>query len=323
MRLRDLRPRTIEGYLLATRLFIERVDNDPEKLTEDDIRTYFLHLRDDKHQASSSINIAICALRFFFNFTLERDCEVFNLLRVHRTRSRPVMLSRGEVHALLSVVRHPARRMLLTTICALGLRIGEGLHLERSHIDGARGMVWIRDGKGGKARRVPLPKPILLRLRRYWKEERPTSFAGTGLPISRGSEEPCYPVMPVRYVILHVAAPKRWADTSPTARIAVRPENRAFESRDRGVRRQDRDLPVSRQQRPTSSKEDTAIRGVPSSIPSICPTARVSSRSVLSTVAFEPTGHAAAPSTDASAKSASRFYPGTSKGKPTTTLSHL
>jgi site-specific recombinase XerD len=175
MRLRDLRPRTIEGYLLAIRLFIERVDKDPEELTEEDIRTYVLHLRDDKRQAPSSINIAICALRFFFNFTLERDFEVFNLLRVHRTRSLPVVLSRGEVRALLSVIRHPVRRMLLTTIYALGLRIGEGLHLERSHIDGARGMVWIRDGKGGKDRRVPLPKPVLVRLRQYWKEERPES----------------------------------------------------------------------------------------------------------------------------------------------------
>jgi len=175
MRLRDLRPRTIEGYLLAIRLFIERVGKEPEKLKEEDVRTYVLHLRDDRHQAPSSINIAICALRFFFNFTLQRDFEVFNLLRVHRTRSLPVVLSRGEVCALLSVIRHPVRRMLLTTIYALGLRIGEGLHLERSHIDGARGIVWIRDGKGGKDRRVPLPKPILLRLRRYWKEERPES----------------------------------------------------------------------------------------------------------------------------------------------------
>ena len=175
MRLRDLRPRTIEGYLLAIRLFIERVGKEPEKLKEEDVRTYVLHLRDDRHQAPSSINIAICALRFFFNFTLQRDFEVFNLLRVHRTRSLPVVLSRWEVCALLSVIRHPVRRMLLTTIYALGLRIGEGLHLERSHIDGARGIVWIRDGKGGKDRRVPLPKPILLRLRRYWKEERSES----------------------------------------------------------------------------------------------------------------------------------------------------
>jgi len=175
MRLRDLRPRTIEGYLLAIRLFIERVDKDTEQLTEEDIRTYVLHLRDDKHQAPSSINIAICALRFFFNFTLERDFEVFNLLRVHRTRVLPVVLSRGEVRKLLAVVRHPVRRMLLTTIYALGLRIGEGLHLEKSHIDGARGMVWIRDGKGGRDRRVPLPKPVLLQLRNYWKVDRPES----------------------------------------------------------------------------------------------------------------------------------------------------
>jgi site-specific recombinase XerD len=65
--------------------------------------------------------------------------------------------------------------MTLTTIYALGLRIGEGLRLERSHIDGERQKVWIRDGKGGKDRRVPLPMPILAQLRRYWKEERPTS----------------------------------------------------------------------------------------------------------------------------------------------------
>jgi integrase/recombinase XerD len=177
MRLGDLRPRTIEGYLLATRLFIERVDKEPEKLTEEDVRGYFLHLRDDKHQAPSSINIAICALRFFFNHTLERDFEVFNLLRVHRTRVLPVVLSRAEVLRLLGVVRHPVRRMLLTTIYALGLRIGEGLHLEISNIDSGRNMVWIRDGKGGRDRRVPLPKPLLLKLRHYWKCDRPQSVS--------------------------------------------------------------------------------------------------------------------------------------------------
>jgi site-specific recombinase XerD len=36
-------------------------------------------------------------------------------------------------------------------------------------------MVWVRDGKGAKDRRVPLPKPLLLRLRRYWKLERSSS----------------------------------------------------------------------------------------------------------------------------------------------------
>ena len=115
MRLRDLRPRTIEGYLLAARLFIGRVDKDPQKLSEEDIRMYFLYLRDDKHQAPSSINIAICALRFFFNFTLERDFEVFNLLRVHGTRSLPVVLSRGEVHTW-SRTGYPCERFRTSSV---------------------------------------------------------------------------------------------------------------------------------------------------------------------------------------------------------------
>ena len=65
--------------------------------------------------------------------------------------------------------------MALTTIYALGLRLGEGLHLQSSHIDSARQMVWVRSGKGAKDRRVPLPKPLLHKLRQYWKNERPAS----------------------------------------------------------------------------------------------------------------------------------------------------
>jgi len=175
MRLRDLRPRTLEAYLLATRLFLECIGKPPEELTEADIRGYILHLRDDKRQAPSSINIAICALRFFFNFTLQRDYEVFALLRVNRPRTLPVVLSRAEVKRLLGAVEHPVRRMALTTIYALGLRLGEGLHLQSSHIDSARQMVWVRNGKGAKDRRVPLPKPLLHKLRQYWKHERPAS----------------------------------------------------------------------------------------------------------------------------------------------------
>jgi integrase len=134
-----------------------------------------MRLRDDRRQAPSSINIAICALRFFFNFTLQRDYEVFALLRVNRPRSLPVVLSRAEVKRLLGTVQHPVRRMALTTIYGLGLRLGEGLHLQTSHIDSARQMVWVRSGKGAKDRRVPLPTPLLLRLRHYWKHDRPAS----------------------------------------------------------------------------------------------------------------------------------------------------
>jgi len=175
MRPRDFRPRTQESYLLAARQFIDKVGRDPDTFTDDDVRAYFLYLREEKKLAPSTINVAVYALRFLFIHTMQRDWKIFDLLRVNMPRTLPVVLSRGEVRAVLSVVRHPVRRMALTTIYALGLRLGEGLALEAGDIDSERLMVWVRDGKGARDRGTPLPRPLLARLRRYWKKERPAS----------------------------------------------------------------------------------------------------------------------------------------------------
>lgn len=111
MRLRDFRPRTQEGYALAVRQFLDRAQRPPETLTDEDVRAYFLYLREGKKLAPSSINLAVHALRFFFTHTLQRDWPVLSLLRVHTPRMLPVVLSTGEVRAVLGAVRHPVRRM--------------------------------------------------------------------------------------------------------------------------------------------------------------------------------------------------------------------
>jgi integrase/recombinase XerD len=175
MRLRDYRPRTREGYQLAVRLFLDWGKTEPYQLTEDQVRAYVLYLREQKKQAPSSINVAICGIRFFCTQTLAQDWPVFELLRVNKPRVLPTVLSTTEVHAVLAAVREPVRRMALCTIYGLGLRLGEALRLETEHIDSERLMVWVRDGKGAKDRGVPLPRPLLARLRGYWKHDRPRS----------------------------------------------------------------------------------------------------------------------------------------------------
>ncbi|MBK6520796.1 MAG: tyrosine-type recombinase/integrase [Polyangiaceae bacterium] len=137
------------------------------------MRRYFLYLRETKKLAPSSINIVVHALRFFLVHTLQRDWAILDLLRVNKPRTLPVVLSTRETRAVLGAVRHPVRRVALTTIYALGLRLNEGLALETGHIDADRLLVWVRDGKGGVDRGVPLPRPLLSCLRRYWKLERP------------------------------------------------------------------------------------------------------------------------------------------------------
>jgi integrase/recombinase XerD len=48
----------------------------------------------------------------------------------------------------------------------------EDLHLQIGHIDGARQLLHVCHGKGGKDRYVPLPQPVLRMLRQYWATHR-------------------------------------------------------------------------------------------------------------------------------------------------------
>lgn len=59
MRLRDFRPRTQEGYALAVRQFLDRMQRPPETLSDEDVRGYFLYLREGKKLAPSSINLTL------------------------------------------------------------------------------------------------------------------------------------------------------------------------------------------------------------------------------------------------------------------------
>lgn len=104
---------------------------------------------------------------------MQRDWSVFDLVRARRTLKLPVVLSTREVRAIFAAVEQPVYRMAFITLYAFGLRINEGLHLETGDIDADRNTLWVRDGKGARDRAVPLPRPVLGRLRAYWKEDRP------------------------------------------------------------------------------------------------------------------------------------------------------
>ena len=58
------------------------------------------------------------------------------------------------------------------TIYCCGLRVSECLGLTIHDIDGANGKLWIRKGKGGKDRMVPIAKVMVEDLRRYWNHHR-------------------------------------------------------------------------------------------------------------------------------------------------------
>jgi integrase/recombinase XerD len=172
LQLAGLSDRTQDAYLRAVRQLADHFRTPPDRLTEPQLRDYFLHLKNDRHFASASLGIAYSGIKFFYSHTCPRDWPTLERLRVQREKRLPDVLSTDEVRQLIAAVRTRHNRIYFQTVYSLGLRLTEGLHLQVGDIDGARMMVHVHRGKGAKDRFVPLPTTTLKSLREYWATHR-------------------------------------------------------------------------------------------------------------------------------------------------------
>ena len=182
LQLAGLSARTQDAYTRAVRQLAEHFHTPPDRLSEQQVRDYFLHLKNDRHFAAASLGIAYSGIKSFYSHTVPRDWPTLERLRVRREKRLPDVLSTDEVRRLFAAVRTSHNRAYFWTVYSLGLRLGEGLHLQVGDIDSARMMVHVHRGKGAKDRFVPLPSRTLKALREYWATHRhPTwLFPATG-----------------------------------------------------------------------------------------------------------------------------------------------
>lgn len=172
LQLQGMSARTQQAYTRVVRLLSEHYQKSPAQITEEELRQYFLHVKNIKHWSRATMTQAICGITFFFEQTLHRDWTTLHIVRPAKEKRLPVILTVEEVRQILSAIRLLRYRACLTTIYACGLRLKEGTHLQVADIDSSRMLVHVRLGKGGKDRYVPLPQSTLELLRLYWKTHR-------------------------------------------------------------------------------------------------------------------------------------------------------
>jgi site-specific recombinase XerD len=172
MQLRGLSKRTQESYVRAVQQLAEYYHKSPEQITEEELRQYLLYLQNVKQVSPSSCIVALCGIKFLYQYTLHRAWPTLTFVRPALPQKLPVILSVEEVQRLLSCLRRPHYRVCLSTIYSCGLRLLEGVQLQVSQIDSSRMALHIRQGKGRKDRYVPLPQRTLALLRGYWLSHR-------------------------------------------------------------------------------------------------------------------------------------------------------
>ena len=153
----------------------------PELLGPAEIRTYLIHLTQERRLAASSIIVAVSALRFFYTVTLKRPWVVEDDIPAGRQAKKlPVVLSQEEVARFLGAVDNLKQRMVLTVCYATGLRISEAVRLKPAAIDSKRMVIRVEQGKGRKDRYVMLSPKLLDMLRDYWKRAHPGEWLFPG-----------------------------------------------------------------------------------------------------------------------------------------------
>ncbi len=188
LQLHGLSSRTQEIYVVAVRQLADHYRKSPDQISEEELRAYFLYLKRVKKISPSTLTVALCGIKFFFEYTLNRKWVTFDLVRPAHEKKLPTVLSVNEVCTILECVHMIRYQACLSTIYACGLRIQEGVHLQVGYIDSQRMLVHVHRGKGSKDRYVPLPDNLLSLLRRQWSTHRhplwlfPTSRLAAGAP---------------------------------------------------------------------------------------------------------------------------------------------
>ena len=178
MVLRGFAERTKETYLACVSGLAKHYGRSPDTLDAAAIQGYLLHLISERKLAYSSVNQAVCAIRFLFAVVLGQREVAFDIPMAKVPKRLPQILTREEISRLLAHGRDIRARTLLTTTYAAGLRLSEVCNLQLADIESSpeRMCLKVRQGKGSKDRYTLLSPRLLATLRLYWRVARPSHW---------------------------------------------------------------------------------------------------------------------------------------------------
>jgi integrase/recombinase XerD len=140
MQIRNLTPNTQRVYVAQVVRFACHFGKSPDLLGPPEIRTYLLHLTQERHLAASSVIVTVSALRFFYHTTLKRPWIVEDDIPAGRQAKKlPVVLSQEEVARFLGAVDNLKHRIILTICYATGLDFRSRPSQTRRHRQQAHG----------------------------------------------------------------------------------------------------------------------------------------------------------------------------------------
>lgn len=186
IRLKHYSIRTEQAYVDWIKRFILHFGKrHPRELGAADVEAFLTHLAVAGNVAASTQNQAKSALLFLYREVLETELPwLDNVERARAPKRLPVVLTRDEVHAVLSRLSG-THWLIASLLYGAGLRIMEALRLRVKDVEFSRKEILVRDGKGFKDRVTMLPAALAAPLADHLK--RVKALHGQDLAAGRGA----------------------------------------------------------------------------------------------------------------------------------------
>ncbi len=157
--------KTLKAYADWSRKFqIYLKDKPPDGLSAEDVKAYLTYLAVRCKVSASTQNQAFNALLFLFRHILKKDFgDHKDTPRAKKSSYIPVVLTRKEVDAVIGRLA-PPYDLVVKLLYGCGLRLFECLKLRVQNFNFDEEVLTVMDGKGKKARTVPIPQSIMQEL---------------------------------------------------------------------------------------------------------------------------------------------------------------
>jgi site-specific recombinase XerD len=181
MKLLRYSPNTINTYSGMMKVFyqLHKVQY-WNKLSEPHLAKSIKELLLSKNAGYSYQKQMIGAVRLFYKLLFKKEYIFFSLRQVRKNNTLPEVLSFEEVQRILAQIHNLKHRTIISTIYALGLRVGEVINLQIKDFDRDRNIVHIKMAKGKKDRIVNYPQKLKTLLNEYYLEYKPKKFLVEG-----------------------------------------------------------------------------------------------------------------------------------------------
>ncbi len=179
LQIRKYSPKTIKAYMYTNQDLLQKAGKKPDQIDNNDIKNYLYYLSEEKGVATSTLNGAINALKFYFGEILGTKF-IYDVKRPKKDKKLPVVLSLEEVSRIISSLSNLKHKALLILVYSGGLRVSDAVKLKVNDIDSERGLLYIRYAKGRKDRYTILSDKAIEYLRKYWKEYKPADWLFPG-----------------------------------------------------------------------------------------------------------------------------------------------